>query len=367
MALDAVRNKTYEQALRRFVGPGTVVMDLGAGLGIHGLMAARLGARKVFLVDPSPVIAMAGEIAKLNGLSDRVEVIRARIEEAELPSKVDLIVSVFTGNFLLTEDLLPVLFHARDRYLQPGGQMIPGRARMRVAPVTSPRFFDEQVGCWSSAPFGIDFSPNRAVAANTVHYAYAREIEAEPLAEAATLLELDLASANSAACRVDVVLETSRQGTCHGLLGWFDIQLGQEWLSTGPRSQPTHWRLAFLPLDPPLDVDKGDLLSVRLDRPEFGEWTWSVACGPETRRHSTFLAGRADLDFLKTQSDSFVPGLGPEGQLAQFVLRRMSEGHTTREVLEAVAEQFGGRFRLAGQLERRVRQLISTWKNGGTK
>ncbi len=47
MALDTVRNDAYAAALRQVVGPETVVLDLGAGTGVHGLMAARMGARRV--------------------------------------------------------------------------------------------------------------------------------------------------------------------------------------------------------------------------------------------------------------------------------------------------------------------------------
>src|SRR3954454_2492869 len=49
MALDRVRNDAYADALRAVVTPSSVVLDLGAGTGVHGLMAARMGARRVYL------------------------------------------------------------------------------------------------------------------------------------------------------------------------------------------------------------------------------------------------------------------------------------------------------------------------------
>jgi len=40
MAFDETRNRAYEAAIQRVVTRDSVVLDLGAGLGIHGLMAA---------------------------------------------------------------------------------------------------------------------------------------------------------------------------------------------------------------------------------------------------------------------------------------------------------------------------------------
>jgi predicted RNA methylase len=117
-----------------------VVLDLGAGLGVHGLLAAAAGAKRVYLVEPEPVVQLAKEIARANGLADRIVILEGRIEEVELPEQVDLIISVFTGNLLYSEDLLPSLFHARDRYLKPGGHLVPDFAELLLAPCRRPIF-----------------------------------------------------------------------------------------------------------------------------------------------------------------------------------------------------------------------------------
>src|SRR3954469_2494037 len=93
MALDRVRNDAYADALRAVVTPSSVVLDLGAGTGVHGLMAARMGARRVYLVEPEDVISVAEEIVHANGLDDVVRCVHGRIEHVDIPEPVDVIVS----------------------------------------------------------------------------------------------------------------------------------------------------------------------------------------------------------------------------------------------------------------------------------
>jgi predicted RNA methylase len=140
MVFDDLRNRCYAEAIKRAVGKESVVLDLGAGLGLHGLMAAGCGAQKVYLVEPASILQVGKQLVEANDLSDQVECIAGTIEEVNLPEKVDVIISVFTGKFLLTEDLLPSLFFARDRYLKPGGILVPDRAVMEVAPVCAPEY-----------------------------------------------------------------------------------------------------------------------------------------------------------------------------------------------------------------------------------
>ena len=137
MALDRVRNEAYAAALRRVITPDSVVLDLGAGTGVLGLIAARLGARRVYLVEPTDVIVAVRGNRRRQRSPGLVQCAARKLEDVVIPEQVDVIVSVMTGNFLLTEDLLPVLFRARDTLLEPGGHLVPDAAVMEAVLVSA--------------------------------------------------------------------------------------------------------------------------------------------------------------------------------------------------------------------------------------
>src|ERR1041384_4653895 len=73
MLADAPRMEAYTAALRQTVKPDSVVMDLGSGPGFFALLACKLGARRVYAVQPDSVISLARDVAAANGCADRIE------------------------------------------------------------------------------------------------------------------------------------------------------------------------------------------------------------------------------------------------------------------------------------------------------
>ena len=61
-------------------------------------------------------------MVKANGLSDRIQVIPAKIEEIELPEQVDTIISEPIGYMLFNERMIETYLHAK-KFLKPGGRL----------------------------------------------------------------------------------------------------------------------------------------------------------------------------------------------------------------------------------------------------
>ncbi len=338
MAFDANRNQLYADAIRRLVNEHSVVMDLGAGLGIHGLIAAAAGAARVYLVEPQPVVNSAVDAARASGLADRVIVMQDRIEDVALPEPVDLIVSVFTGNLLFSEDLLPSLFHARDRCLKPGGRLLPDRAQLWLAPLEAAQLHAKHVGRWSQSVMGVDYSSARRFAANEILWLRREDFAGSSrLGGGAPLADVDLAKSSDADCNGEAVCRVETSGLCHGLLGWIRIHLLDQWLSTDPESPEVHWSPVMLPVDPPLPVSQGEELKLTLRRPARGDWTWSVTAQAGARRHSSFLASADGAKELARAAPASRPGLSPQGNRALRMLELLAQGFSNQAVADEMA------------------------------
>ncbi|KAJ8428769.1 hypothetical protein Cgig2_010773 [Carnegiea gigantea] len=151
MLSDKVRMDAYGQAILKNPSllNGATVLDVGCGTGILSLFAAQAGASRVIAVDASAKMAsVATQIAKDNGLlrignvgngdeqhKGVVEVVHGMVEDLDKslqiePHSIDVLLSEWMGYCLLYESMLSSVLYARDRWLKPGGAILPDTATM---------------------------------------------------------------------------------------------------------------------------------------------------------------------------------------------------------------------------------------------
>ena len=141
-----------------------VVLDVGCGTGILCMFAAKAGAKLAIGIDMSNIIDQAQKIVEANGLSDKVTLIKGKMEEVTLPvDKVDIIVSEWMGYFLLYESMLDTVLDARDRYLKPDGLMFPDIASIHMAAIEDQEYKEEKIGFWDDV-YGFDYSCMKEIA-----------------------------------------------------------------------------------------------------------------------------------------------------------------------------------------------------------
>jgi predicted RNA methylase len=280
MLRDERRNEAFQRALQHVVRPGDVVLDFGAGTGILSIFAAGSGARKVYAVERTEVADVARRMVERNGHAERIEVIQADLEDVSLPEKVDVLVSEWMGGLGVDENMLAPLVMARDRWLKPGGKIVPGRVTAWLAPASVP-IFDEGIEYWRSRPHGVDTS---VIATMTAHETFHTQIPMTPeslLAAAQVLWSHDPYTCSLEEAdqpfTAKLSFEAARGGMLSGLAAWFTAEMGDGGTLTNAVGEPdTHWGRTWFPLDHAIEVAAGEKFHVELH------------CSPSTQGTSEF-------------------------------------------------------------------------------
>jgi protein arginine N-methyltransferase 1 len=131
-------------------------------------------------VDCSTIAEQAKEIVAKNGFKDRITIIQGKVEEIELPvekvscpcvfyystpikthqqthlnpinlsiriTQVDIIISEWMGYFLLYESMLDTVLYARDKWLVPGGMILPDKATLYLCAIEDEEYKHEKIDC----------------------------------------------------------------------------------------------------------------------------------------------------------------------------------------------------------------------------
>jgi histone-arginine methyltransferase CARM1 len=171
MLADYVRTGTYQHAFMEnsIDFKDKTILDVGTGTGILAFFAIQAGAKMVYAVEASESAKIASILATNNGYQDKITVIKGKLEEINLPEKVDIIISEPIGFLLVHERMLETYLIARDRFLKPGGLMFPSTGSIVIAPLSDEVVYKEQISkaeFWLNNNFyGLDLS-------SVMEYAY---------------------------------------------------------------------------------------------------------------------------------------------------------------------------------------------------
>jgi len=270
MLKDEVRTKSYRNAIlqNRHLFKDKTVLDVGCGTGILSMFAAKSGAKRVFAVDFSDIASSAKQIVKDNRLDHVVEVIQGRIEEVVLPvATVDVIISEWMGYCLLYEAMLNSVLIARDKWLVPGGIIMPDRATLSICAIEDADYKEDKINFWESV-YGFNMS---AIKSQALQEPLVDVVEHKQVMTSHCRLQtFDLSTVTAAqlSFTANFKLAAQRDDFCHALVVYFDIEFTRchknVWFSTGPHATYTHWKQTVFYLQ--------DVLSVKKDEEIRGTW-----------------------------------------------------------------------------------------------
>jgi SAM-dependent methyltransferase len=299
MLRDRERNARFREAIARAVRPGDVVLDVGAGTGVLSLFAAQAGARKVYAVERTSIARFAALLVERNGFGDVVEVLETDVADAWLPEPVDVLVSEWLGGYGVDENLLGPTLLARDRWLRPGGRIVPARVTAWLAPAWDWRLDQERL-YWRGCGHGLDLSP---VAEHAMHEPRFQRHHLGPGSLAASPRPLwttdaygTTADAARAGFRASASFAALRTGGLNCLAAWFHAELDEAvGLTNAPDAPPTHWGRWAFPMNRPVAVEEGQPIEAELACEPQGVGTsrqrWSVRiAGGDWEHHDTSLA-----------------------------------------------------------------------------
>lgn len=300
MIKDRVRTDTYRAAIMQHQSSiaGKVVVDVGCGTGILSIFCAQAGAKRVYAVDASEIAIQANEVVKANNLSDTVIVLHGRVEDVEIEEEVDVIISEWMGYMLLYESMLGSVIIARDRWLKPGGLILPSTATLYMAPVTHPDRYSDSIDFWRNV-YGIDMSAIMPLAKQCafeepcVETIVGENILTWPhVVKHVDCYTVTISELESVTTRFH--FKSMMRAPLHGFAFWFDVEFsgpaispdnnqttslltdthpvdGSQRkkrtnpnealvLSTAPEDHPTHWQQTLIYFYDPIEVEQDQLI-----------------------------------------------------------------------------------------------------------
>jgi len=337
----------YARAIAHAVHPGEVVVDVGAGTGILSFLACAAGAQRVYAIEESEVSIYGEMLAAAGGFRDRVQFIQARSTQVTLPERVDVIVADVHDTFGLQPGGAAALLDARDRFLKPGGTLIPAQTDLLVAPVEAPDLYRRTVDVWQQQVHDVDLSVLRTLAVNQRHPA---RFEATQLvAPPAPIASIDWTGATSLNAAGEARVEVTRAATIHGLCGCFVTTLteGIVLQNVPGESQTTNFAQAFLPIQSPHAVAAGERIRIRVWTFDGSEarWQMRIAHHDQLRRvqfdQATFLASPLRAENLKKHTSDYRPSLTPRGMMERHLLAKFDGTSTSAELEQWLMMRFG--------------------------
>lgn len=345
---DEARFAACARAIAAAVRPGDVFCEIGCGPGLFSILACRAGARRVYAIESGDIADTARRIVAANGLADRIEVIQSDSRTADLPERANVIFSDVRGALPLHYRAVETLRDARQRFLVPGGVMIPERDALQAGILRLDDYYQSLTRPWVNNGTEAELDVPLQMVLNST---YVVSAPADSLmTDVQCVAELNYLEEPEPNVEAQLVFRAENSGVAHGVGVWFETKLfGEIGFATGPGSPVTIYGQLFLPWLKAVTLAQGQEVRLELAGTLVGDeyiWRWqteivgSNGSNSALFQQSTFHGASFSPQALRRRVTNFVPNLDERGRAEKFLLDAMCGEHT----LESIAEAACGKF-----------------------
>ncbi|EGC33129.1 hypothetical protein DICPUDRAFT_49131 [Dictyostelium purpureum] len=290
MISDKIRTDTYRKAIfqnKEEHFKDKVVLDVGAGTGILSFFCVQAGAKRVYSVEASDTALIAKQLIRDNGFEEKITLFHSRVEDIELPEKVDVIISEWMGYSLLYENMLPSVLYARDKWLKESGQMYPSNSKIYLCPFTDSEIIDQKIELWQNNSYSLDLS-------SLIHKSIENEfslpiIDIIPPQLLLSSTPLITNQFNSKLVQnnpleifnnknLEYIFKSNQYATLNGFVVWFDVTFPKAnendkeiVLSTSPFSDETHWKQSLYYFDTSIPIEPNQIIKTNFKMDQLSQ------------------------------------------------------------------------------------------------
>jgi len=225
MVTDIFRGEKYLEAMKAKIRPGDVVLEVGTGAGLLSCLAARLGARRVYTVEQSPILyGIACKVVAANGLADKITLINAHSRDLKslgiIREPIDVFVTETIGTQGLDEGIINIFTDIKP-LLAPDARVIPENVQFKHCLVNMSGI-REQVEVMNPI-LGVDLSAlNDEINSNSYFWMNPIEMWREVSTTAATPV-FSLPDFDPQECTQ--TMQIIQDNVCDGMLNWAEFTL----------------------------------------------------------------------------------------------------------------------------------------------
>lgn len=276
---DNVRTNSFREVIYRnkHLFKNKIVLDIGCGIGLFSLFAAKAGAAKVIAIDSSKAAFYARQIVHDNNYSHIIKVIYGRIQDVDLQlplNSVDIIISDWMGYSLFYQSIIDGIIFARDKWLKPDGLIFPDRAKLHITAIEDNSRKNNKINWWSNV-HGFNMKAIRKFALSEPRFC---SVDVNKVVTSSHLLKdinLNTITVKDLNFVTPFLIECKRTGHIDGMMTYFNVIFSKSHtrfgFNTAPWSPPTHWMQTIFYFDEPIYIQNRQTF--------FGAFAWNPVGG----------------------------------------------------------------------------------------